>query len=205
MNNTIISICREYCSGGKEIGKKVSDELGYTFLDKQLITEAAKKSGYDESVFEKVDEVATNSLLYSLVLGTYGANAAGAMPDNDKLFGLQAEIIRDTAKEKNCVVIGRCADYVLREEPNLIKIFLRADMDFRVERFRSLYTVPEGKKPEDIINKTDKKRASYYKFYTGNLWKDMNNYDLVINTVKVGIDNAVATIIDYVRKYGYVK
>ena len=205
MNNTIISICREYCSGGKEIGKKVSDELGYTFLDKQLITEAAKKSGYDESVFEKVDEVATHSLLYSLVLGTYGANAAGAMPDNDKLFGLQAEIIRDTAKEKNCVVIGRCADYVLREEPNLIKIFLRADMDFRVERFRSLYTVPEGKKPEDIINKTDKKRASYYKFYTGNLWKDMNNYDLVINTGKVGIDNAVATIIDYVRKYGYVK
>lgn len=205
MNNTIISICREYCSGGKEIGKKVSDELGYTFLDKQLITEAAKKSGYDESVFEKVDEVATNSLLYSLVLGTYGANAAGAMPDNDKLFGLQAEIIIDTAKEKNCVVIGRCADYVLREEPNLIKIFLRADMDFRVERFRSLYTVPEGKKPEDIINKTDKKRASYYKFYTGNLWKDMNNYDLVINTGKVGIDNAVATIIDYVRKYGYVK
>ena len=205
MNNTIISICREYCSGGKEIGKKVSDELGYTFLDKQLITEAAKKSGYDESVFEKVDEVATNSLLYSLVLGTYGANAAGAMPDNDKLFGLQAEIIRDTAKEKNCVVIGSCADYVLREEPNLIKIFLRADMDFRVERFRSLYTAPEGKKPEDIINKTDKKRASYYKFYTGNLWKDMNNYDLVINTGKVGIDNAVATIIDYVRKYGYVK
>ena len=205
MNNTIISICREYCSGGKEIGKKVSDELGYTFLDKQLITEAAKKSGYDESVFEKVDEVATNSLLYSLVLGTYGANAAGAMPDNDKLFGLQAEIIRDTAKEKNCVVIGRCADYVLREEPNLIKIFLRADMDFRVERFRSLYTAPEGKKPEDIINKTDKKRASYYKFYTGNLWKDMNNYDLVINTGKVGIDNAVATIIYYVRKYGYVK
>ena len=194
MNNTIISICREYCSGGKEIGKKVSDELGYTFLDKQLITEAAKKSGYDESVFEKVDEVATNSLLYSLVLGTYGANAAGAMPDNDKLFGLQAEIIRDTAKEKNCVVIGRCADYVLREEPNLIKIFLRADMDFRVERFRSLYTVTK-----------DKKRASYYKFYTGNLWKDMNNYDLVINTGKVGIDNAVATIIDYVRKYGYVK
>ena len=169
MNNTIISICREYCSGGKEIGKKVSDELGYTFLDKQLITEAAKKSGYDESVFEKVDEVATNSLLYSLVLGTYGANAAGAMPDNDKLFGLQAEIIRDTAKEKNCVVIGRCADYVLREEPHLIKIFLKADMDFRVERFRSLYTTPEGKKPEDIINKTDKKRASYYKFYTGNL------------------------------------
>lgn len=205
MSNTIISICREYCSGGKEIGKKVSDELGYTFLDKQLITEAAKKSGYDESVFEKVDEVATNSLLYSLVLGTYGANAAGAMPDNDKLFGLQAEIIRDTAKEKNCVVIGRCADYVLREEPNLIKIFLRADMDFRVERFRSLYTAPEGKKPEDIINKTDKKRASYYKFYTGNLWKDMNNYDLVINTGKVGIDNAVATIIDYVKKYEYVK
>ena len=205
MNNTIISICREYCSGGKEIGKKVSDELGYTFLDKQLITEAAKKSGNDESVFEKVDEVATNSLLYSLVLGTYGANAAGAMPDNDKLFGLQAEIIRDTAKEKNCVVIGRCADYVLREEPHLIKIFLKADMDFRVERFRSLYTTPEGKKPEDIINKTDKKRASYYKFYTGNLWKDMNNYDLVINTGKVGIDNAVATIIDYVRKYDYVK
>ena len=205
MNNTIISICREYCSGGKEIGKKVSDELGYTFLDKQLITEAAKKSGYDESVFEKVDEVATNSLLYSLVLGTYGANAAGAMPDNDKLFGLQAEIIRDTAKEKNCVVIGRCADYVLREEPHLIKIFLKADMDFRVERFRSLYTTPEGKKPEDIINKTDKKRASYYKFNTGNLWKDMNNYDLVINTGKVGIDNAVATIIDYVRKYDYVK
>lgn len=205
MNNTIIAICREYCSGGKEIGRKLAGKLGYSFLDKELITEAAKKSGYDESVFEKVDEVATNSLLYSLVLGTYGANAAGAMPDNDKLFSLQAEIIRDTAKEKNCVVIGRCADYILREEPKLIKVFLKADMDFKVERYKSLYETPSGKKEEDIITKTDKKRAAYHKFYSGNLWKDLDNYDLVINTGKVGIDNAVDIIIDYVNKFNYGK
>jgi cytidylate kinase len=199
-DKTTITICREYCSGGHEIGKKLAEKLGYEFYDKELITLAARECGYSEKIFERVDEVATNSLLYSLVLSAYGANSAGAMPDNDKLFGIQADIIRKVFKEQNCVIIGRCSDYILREEARAIKVFLRADMDFRIKRYERLYETPNGKTPEQMISKIDKKRSTYHKFYTGEGWDDLKNYDIVINTAKVGIDGAVEMICEYLNR-----
>lgn len=205
MSNNVITICRQYCSGGKEIGKALADTLGYGFYDNELITLAAKEAGYPESTFEKVDEVPTNSLLYSLVLGSYGANGVGAMPDNDKLFGIQSDIIRNAAKKESCVIIGRCADYVLREEERLIRVFLRADMDFRVERYKKTVESADTKNPEAVLRKTDKKRAAYHRFYSGEEWDDMMNYDIVINTAKTGIEGAVKLIKEYVEEFNKVK
>ena len=205
MSNTIVTICRQFCSGGKEIGRKLAEKLDYKFYDNELIVMAAKEAGYSESAFERVDEVATNSLLYSLVLGTYGANGAAAMPDNDKLFGIQSEIIRKAAKDNNCVIIGRCSDYVLREEKKLVKVFIRADMDYRINRFNTLFEKPENKTVEAVIKKTDKRRAAYHKFYSGEAWEELENYDLVINTAKISEDCAVALIENYVEQLNKVK
>ena len=200
MDKIIVTINRQFCSGGNSIGKKLSEKLEVPYYDKELVNLAAKKAGYAEATFEKVDEVATNSLLYSLIMGVHNSTQTGILPDNDKLFTIQADIIRKAAQEGSCVVLGRCSNYILREEKPLVKIFLKADMDFRKERYEQLYGTPEKGTIEELLDKKDKKRASYFKFYTGHRWEDIDNYDLVINTAKIGLDNTVDTIIDYISK-----
>ena len=180
---------------------KVSDELGYTFLDKQLITEAAKKSGYDESVFEKVDEQATNSLLYSLSMGLYnfgnGFSAMGDLPMNDQLYIIQHKMIKRLAEEGPCVILGRCADYVLRDFDNVVNVFINADMEYRKERAIKYHNV-DKRKVEQIINRTDKNRANYYSFYSGLKWGQPQNYDLCINSGRMTQENVVDIITNYV-------
>ena len=200
MDNVIITINRQFCSGGNYVGKKLAEKLDIPFYDKELVNLAAKEAGYAESAFEKVDEVATNSLLYSLIMGVHNSAQAGMMPDNDKLFNIQADIIRKAANEGSCVVLGRCSNYILREEKKLVRVFLKADEDFKKARYEKVYGKPEKATIEEVIAKTDKKRSSYYKFYTGNRWEDIENYDLVINTSKIGFDNTVDYIIDYINK-----
>lgn len=200
MDKVIITINRQFCSGGNYVGKKLAEKLDIPFYDKELVNLAAKEAGYAESAFEKVDEVATNSLLYSLIMGVHNSAQAGMMPDNDKLFNIQADIIRKAANEGSCVVLGRCSNYILREEKKLVRVFLKADEDFKKVRYEKVYGKPEKATIEEVIAKTDKKRSSYYKFYTGNRWEDIENYDLVINTSKIGFDNTVDYIIDYINK-----
>ncbi|MDO5388298.1 MAG: cytidylate kinase-like family protein [Clostridia bacterium] len=200
MDKFIITINREFCGGGNYIGKKLSERLEVPFYDKELVNMAAKEAGYAEATFEKVDEVATNSLLYSLIMGVHNSTQTGILPDNDKLFNIQADIIRKAADKGSCVVLGRCSNYILREEKNLVRVFLKADMDFRKDRYEKLYGQPEKGTVEDAIEKRDKKRSSYFKFYTGHRWEDTEMYDLVINTGKIGFDNSVDMIIDYVNK-----
>ncbi len=200
MDKVIITINRQFCSGGNYVGKKLAEKLDIPFYDKELVNLAAKEAGYAESAFEKVDEVATNSLLYSLIMGVHNSAQAGMMPDNDKLFNIQADIIRKAANEGSCVVLGRCSNYILREEKKLVRVFLKADEDFKKARYEKVYGKPEKATIEEVIAKTDKKRSSYYKFYTGNRWEDIENYDLVINTSKIGFDNTVDYIIDYINK-----
>ena len=200
MDKVIITINRQFCSGGNYVGKKLAEKLDIPFYDKELVNLAAKEAGYAESAFEKVDEVATNSLLYSLIMGVHNSAQAGMMPDNDKLFNIQADIIRKAANEGSCVVLGRCSNYILREEKKLVRVFLKADEDFKKARYEKVYGKPEKATIEEVIAKTDKKRSSYYKFYTGNRWEDIENYDLVINTSKIGFDNTVGYIIDYINK-----
>lgn len=198
MGNLVITICREYCSGGKSVGLKLAEKLGIKCYDKELIAMAAKETGYTESTFEKVDEIASNSLLYSVAMGyLYGYNDM-LVPNNDKLFSIQSDIIHKLAKENSCIIVGRCSDYVLREEEKLIKVFIRSDLENRIKRLEELKIDTKGRTGDYVLHKMDKKRSSYHKFYTGQTWDVLSNYDLVINTAKVGIDGAVDVILNYV-------
>lgn len=199
MGNLVITICREYCSGGKSVGMALADKLGIKCYDKELLVMAAKEAGYSEAAFEKVDEIASSSLLYSLVMG-YGYNSGNiVVPNNDKLFAIQADIIRDLAAKESCVIVGRCSDYILREEENLVKVFIRCDMELREKRLLEMGVDTKDKTPDYFLHKMDKKRSTYHKFYTGQTWDVIKNYDLVINTAKIGIDGAVDQIINYIN------
>ena len=200
----IITIARQYGSGGREIGEKVAKKLGITLYDKQLITEAATKGNLDENVSKLADESAANSLLYTLAMGS---NVLGTtmhfgykMPLNDKLFILQSEVIKEKAKEDSCVIIGRCGDYVLRDEENVLRIFVYGDLDHRATRIQQRHPELKSSQIVDVITKTDKRRSSYYNFYTGNKWGKYDNYDMAINSSTLGIDGAAELIVACAKK-----
>lgn len=198
----IITVARQFGSGGREIAKSLADQLGIKFYDKDLISLAAKESGMSPEVFEKIDEKATNSLLYSLSLGLYnfgnGFSAVGDLPVNDKLYIIQHKMIKRIAEEGPCVILGRCADYILKDYPNVINVFVNADIEYRKERAIKYHNV-EKRRAEQIVNKTDKNRANYYSFYSGQKWGQAQNYDLCINSGKMSIDDAVSLIKTYVE------
>ena len=194
----IITIARQYGSGGREIGEKVAELLGIPLFDKQLITDAASKGNLNEDVIRKTDETAANSLLYTLAMGS---NVVGTtmhfgykMPINDKLFILQAEVIKEYAERGSCVIIGRCSDYVLREEENVFRLFIYGDLDHRKARVAARHPEIKSSQVVDVINKTDRRRASYYNFYTGNKWGKYDNYDMAINSSTLGIDGTAEMI-----------
>lgn len=200
MSNLVITVCRQYCSGGKQVGVKLAEKLGIKCYDKEIITMAAKETGYEETTFDKVDEIASNSILYSVAMGyVYGTDDL-VMPNNDKLFAVQAEIIQNLAKKESCVIVGRCADYVLRDEEKLVKVFVRSDLEDRMERLNDRGIDTKDRTADYVLYKMDKKRSSYHKFYTGEDWDTIDNYDIVINTAKVGIDGAADIIADYIEK-----
>ena len=194
----IITIARQYGSGGREIGEKVAKILGIPLYDKELIREIAANSNYSEKVIESADEVAANSLLYTLAMGS---NTLGAtmhfgykMPINDRLFLLQSDAIKKYASDGSCVIIGRCADYVLREEKDVFRIFIYGDLEHRKERVAARHPEIKSSQIIDVINKTDKRRSSYYNFYTGNKWGKYDNYDMAVNSSTLGIDGAARLI-----------
>lgn len=195
MSKSIITIGRQYGSGGKEIGEKLAKELGIPLYDKELLTKAAQKSGLCQEIFETHDEKPTNSLLYSLVMGSYGTDS---LPLNHKLFLAQFDAIRDIASEGPCIIIGRCADYALEDFENCITVFIHADIKTRVKRATTLYGISTVKAEEAVL-KIDKKRASYYNFYSSRKWGTTENYDLTIDSSKVGIDNTVKLLKHYVE------
>ena len=194
----IITIARQYGSGGREIGELVAKKLGIPLYDKELITEAASRGSLDEKVTKLADESSANSLLYTLAMGS---NVLGTtmhfgykMPLNDKLFILQSEVIKEYAKEESCVIIGRCADYVLRDEEKLLRIFVYGDLDHRQARVAERHPELKSGQIIDVINKTDKRRSSYYNFYTGNKWGKYDNYDIAINSSTLGIEDTAKLI-----------
>lgn len=193
----IISIGRQYGSGGREIGRKLAELFNIDFYDKELITLAAKQSGFSEEILKENDENHNGSFLYSLVMGTYAGG--NNLPLNHKLFLAQFDTIKKLAEEKSCVIIGRCADYALEYDPNCVKVFVHADLDTRIKRAVNEYG-DDADKVEEIIKKTDKKRESYYNFYTGKKWGNMENYDITLNSSFSGIDGAVRVIADLVRE-----
>lgn len=196
----IITITRQYGSGGHDIGKALSERLGIPFYDKELISLAAKESGISPEVFENVDEKATNSLLYSLSLGLYnygnGFSSMGDLPVNDKLYILQHKIIKSLADEGPCVFVGRCADYVLKDHQNLAKIYIYADIDVRTKRAVERQSIDPARAKQAVL-KADKNRANYYSFYSGKKWGLADNYDLCINSTRLSIEQAVDIICGY--------
>ena len=199
----IITIARQYGSGGREIGEKVAKKLGIAIYDKELITDAATRGNLDENVSKLADESAANSLLYTLAMGS---NVLGTtmhfgykMPLNDKLFILQSEVIKEKAKEESCVIIGRCGDYVLRDEENVLRIFVYGDLDHRQARIAERHPELKSSQIVDVITKTDKRRSSYYNFYTGNKWGKFDNYDLAINSSTMGIEGTANLIVNIVK------
>ncbi|MBE7044842.1 MAG: cytidylate kinase-like family protein [Ruminococcaceae bacterium] len=205
MKNTVITIGRQYGSGGKEFGKKLAEAMGYSFYDEELLSITSEKSNIDEDVLKMADERATNSLLYSLVVngGLRGVLTQGVyeLPINDKVFLAQADSIKHLAQQESCVIVGRCADYVLQdtEDINKIDLFIYADMESRIERIAKIYNLTPAEAKDKIV-KTEKKRKTYYNYYSNQEWGRMTNYDLCINVSGLGSDGAVAVAKAYIEK-----
>lgn len=193
---TIITIGRQYGTGGREIGKKLADKLGIPFYDRELITRAAKKSGFSEELFEQLDRRATNSFLYSLTM--FGSTGTNGMTLTDQLFLTQCKVIREMAEEGSCVIVGRCADHVLREFDGRYDFFIHGSVEDRVKRIRTCgdYEIT-GKTPEAALEKMDKQRSTYYNYYTGKVWGQCSHYDLCINAGRIGVDKSVEVILAY--------
>lgn len=199
---SIITISREFGSGGREIGKKLAENLNIPFYDKELLEMASKESGICEELFYKNDESHSNSLLYSLVMGTYPLSADGKihpnMPLNHKLFLAQFDTIKKIGEQGPCVIVGRCADYILKDQKYVINFFINADILSKKRRILERYDIDKDK-VLDFIKKTDKNRANYYNYYSDMRWGEAKNYDLCINSSKVGIDGAVELMKTYIN------
>ena len=205
MGNYIYTIGRELGSGGYTVAKLLAERLGIKLYDKELLAQAAKDSGFCEEIFENHDERPTNSFLYSLVMDTYtGGNYSAApfldMPLNHKVFLAQFETIKKIAEKESCVIVGRCADYALAENPNCINVFIHADKEFRTKRVAAELQVNESK-AKDAIQKKDKQRASYYNYYTSKKWGDSRSYHLTLDSSALGIDKCVEMILQYRALY----
>lgn len=197
MDNLVITIGRQFGSGGRQVGKKLAEELGINYYDKEILNVAAKESGLCQTLFENHDEKPTGSFLYSLVMDTYsmGYNSGSYldMPLNHKVFLAQFDAIKKLAERESCVIVGRCADYALEEFDNVFHVFIHADMDYRVKNVMNYNSVNEAK-AKDIVNKNDKQRASYYNYYTSKRWGDSKGYDLCLNSALLGVDGCVELI-----------
>lgn len=199
MSNLIITIGRQFGSGGREIGMRLAKELGIDFYDRKLITQAAKKSGFSEELFEMMDKRATNSLLYSLSM--FGGSGVNGMSLTDQLYLTQANLIREFADKGSCVIVGRCADHVLREYPNRFDFFISAPVETRIARIKASpdREFEGNKSPQTTLEKMDKQRATYYNYYTGKVWGKADHYDLCINAGRVGIDNSVEALLRFIN------
>ena len=199
--NYVINIGRQLGSGGRIIGNRIAEDFNIKFYDKELLDLAAKESGFCREIFENQDEKPTNSFLYSLVMDTYSMGYAGntytEMPINHKVFLAQFDAIKKIADEGPCVLVGRCADYALESYPNVVSIFIRADMEDRIRRVATRLDLTDAK-AKDLINKTDKKRASYYNYYTNKKWGEAASYELCLNSSELGVQGTAKAIEQYI-------
>lgn len=194
---TIITIGRQFGSGGRLIGQKLATQLNIPFYDKELISLASQKTGLSPEVYEQADEKAASGLLYSSLLGTYplglqlGNNYN--MPVNDKLFLAQSSIIKEAAAAGSCVIIGRCANYVLKDDPDCISLFIHAPIKVRIDRALEEYQMPAAR-IEEAIEKIDKRRAAYYNYYADTRWGKIGSYHFSMDSSVLGIDGTAALI-----------
>ncbi|MCR5387750.1 MAG: cytidylate kinase-like family protein [Lachnospiraceae bacterium] len=210
MDKIIYTIGREFGSGGLDIAKELAKRLNIPLYDKELLNIAAEDSGLCEDILKLQDEKPTSSFLYSLVMdahsfGSYnpGGSSYMDMPLNQKVFLAQFNAIKKAAAEGSCVIVGRCADYVLEDDPNCVSVFIHADKDVRLARVMKSEGLSDNK-AKDLIKKTDKQRSSYYNFYTNKIWGDARSYDMTLDSGRIGKEGCVEAIIalgDYIKKY----
>lgn len=196
----VITIARGYGSGGRTMGMLLAKELGINFYDRELLRLASDESGINEAIFEKADEKLKNSILYKIARKEYrGEKIPPDSEDfisNDNLFNFQAKVIKGIAEQGSCVIVGRCADYILKDRKNVVKIFVHASLEDCVARLGDMFSLSESELVKKIIN-TDKRRAEYYKYFTGREWNNAQNYDLCLNTHQLGYDKCI----DLVKAY----
>lgn len=197
----IITIGRQYGSGGRTIGKKLAEQLGIVYYDKELINLASEESGICGEFFEKADEKTSGSLLKALAMGFSMNNAIFQSNDylsNESLFQIQSDVIRKVAAKESCVLVGRCADYILRDDPECFRVFICAELDDRIRRTVEYGRLNE-KEAEEYLKKADKSRASYYNYYTDKIWGAAESYDLCINSSLYGVEKTVEFIRQFVQ------
>mgnify|MGYP002799049923 FL=1 len=198
--NKVITITRQFGSGGREIGKKLAEAYGIPFYDNEIISRAAKDTGFAEAAFERAEDKASNSLLYSIAMGmnVFSSQDVGfsGLSLDDRIFLAQSKVIRNVAKEGPCVIVGRCADYILKNQENVVNLFIRATLDFRIKRAIEVEGIPKVKSAEMVMKK-DKSRANYYKYHSGERWDNVLNYDFAIRSDLCGIDGTVACLKAY--------
>lgn len=200
MPNLIITIGREYGSGGRLIGEKIAKELGIPLYDKEIIEKAAQACGVPPALAFEVDEKPTNSLLYNIMLKDKANSPQNTTLSQDNFIKQQCQIIQELATKESCVIVGRCADYILRKEEKCVNVFITSTMQDKVIRVINTYKEPE-KGVTNLITRTDKARATYYTYMTGRKWGASSNYHLCLNS-GIGIDACV----DIIKKYcEYIK
>jgi cytidylate kinase len=198
----IITIGRQLGSGGKQVGEMLAGKLKIACYDKELLQMASKESGLGENFFEQADEKTG----FSIINGLFGLASFGKGDfftnnylSNESLFKIQSDVIRVLAEKQSCIFVGRCADYILRDHPRLLSFFIWADMEDRIKRIAESQNLSEAK-AKILIEQTDKKRASYYNYYSNKTWGATTSYDLCINSSSFGIEETVNTILHCVRK-----
>ena len=202
MEHFVITIARGYGSGGKTMGKMLAEELGVHFYDRELLRLASDESGINEELFGKADEQLKKSLLFRIARKEYKGQLIP--PDredfvsNDNLFNYQAKVIRQIAEQESCIIVGRCADYILKDKDNVVKIFVHASVEDCVERLEDMFHLPKKELEKKVID-TDKRRSEYYKYYTGRNWADAMNYDLCLNSGRLGFDKCVEIVKNYLK------
>ncbi len=192
----IITIGRQFGSGGREIGEKVAQRLGYAFYDKEILTMAAEENGFSAAAMQHYDEKPSGSLIYSLYMT--GAATSDTLPLNQQLAFAQFNIIRKVAQADNCVIVGRCADYILREKKNLLTVFLHAPTEYRVKKVMTEQSIDSESLAGKTIKKQDKARADYYNFFTHKKWGDAGSAMISIDTSILDADGVAALIADTV-------
>ncbi len=202
MNNIVITIARQYGSGGKTVGEMLAEKLGIHFYNKELMKLASDESGINEALFVNADERARSGHLFGNVPHVYAGELIPPESEDftsaDNLFNYQAKVIRDLAERESCVIVGRCADFVLQDYENVLSVFVHAPHDFCMEQAAKKHSMGT-KELEKFIQKTDKYRAEYYKYHTGREWTDARNYDLCLDSSKLGFERCVEEIIAYMK------
>ena len=188
MKNRIITISREFGSGGRTIGRQAAEKLGIPCYDAELIQKLAEESGFSESYVKEAGEYTPHSFLSFAF-----SNRAQGPTNEDVLWDLQYKVITELAEKGPCVIVGRCADYILRDKADCLKVFIHADMVFRAERIVKVYGERE-QSPEQRLRDKDKRRAAYHRFYTDMKWGHAQNYHITLNSGVLGIDRCVDII-----------